>query len=165
MKRKLTVLTLVIAALVMLAAFFPAAAETAAPANAGPAKYTEAELNEKLTDIVMGLQQAGVGCTAYDVDAETGSIRIAVPHSRYTPAKNALSRLDLIKNDPELPVFLFSDGLPASGVEGGERIAAASGRIKPNLMLAVAFGVICLILFYPVHRARQRQIQMMRMRK
>ena len=160
MKLKLTVLTLIAAMLVVLAAFFPAAAETAAPA---PANYSESELNEKLEQIVLKLYESGIGCTAYDVNA--GSIRIAVPHSRLTAAKNALSRLDLIKNEPELPVLLFSDSLPDSGVEGGERIVPASGRIKPSMMLAVVFGVVCLILFYPVHRARQRQIQMMQMRR
>lgn len=163
MKRNAVFALLLIAALILPAVCFPAAAETAEPG--GTANYTEAELKGKLGDVVMGLQQAGIGCTDYDVDAASGLIRIAVPHSRFTAAKNALSRLELIKNEPELPILLFSDSLPESGVEGGERIAPATGKIKPNFMLALVFGAVCMILFYPVHRARQRQVQMMQMRR
>lgn len=128
----------------------------------GTARFSENELRAAMDSIVSELLRSGVSYTSCDVDAQSNSIRIALPADRLSTAAQIIPQLDCFEKEPDLPVLLFTESLPASGSEGGSAVVPMPGAKKGGFpILAVLFGAAGVAIFFLRRRAQRKRFMSM----
>ena len=144
-------------AALILAIFILSAFPCAILAEGGPSS-PELNAEGKLNAILAELIKAGVNYNQYSVDPDTGRILIVVRQEDFNVAETVISSLDIIKEEPIVPVLLS-----VSDAEHAVEITPASERSSKSAfpILAVIFGAAGVAVFFMKRRAkRDRLIKM-----